>query len=65
MCFVKSLDSLYILLSRLPHDVKCDLDRCDYMFEDVFTLAKHKKEVHLVGCLLQEECEACGEVGVD
>ena len=37
---------------------------CDYKFEDVFTLAKHKKEVHMVGCMLQDKCDACGEVCV-
>ena len=47
---------------RLSHDVKCDLKDCDYMFEDLSTLAKHKKEVHMVGCKLQHKCEACGEV---
>ena len=51
-----------VLSSRLSHDVKCDLKDCDYMFEDLSTLAKHKKEVHMVGCKLQHKCEACEEV---
>ena len=49
---------------RLAHDVKCDVLGCDYIFEDVTTLAKHRKEVHMVGCMLQDKCEACGEVCV-
>ena len=35
------------------------------MFEDVSTLAKHRKEVHMVGCMLQDKCDACGEVGLN
>ena len=54
-----------IMMFRLVHDVECDLLGCDYKFEDVSTLAKHKKEVHMVGCMLQEMCEACGEVCVN
>ena len=53
-----------MMLVRLAHDVKCDLVGCDYMFEDASTLAKHKKEVHMVGGKLQHKCEACGEVCV-
>ena len=52
-------------LFRLSHDVKCDMLGCDYIFEDVSTLAKHRKEVHMVGCMLQDKCDACGEVGLN
>ena len=58
------LDIGFILTFRLPHNVKCDRTECDYIFEDVMPLAKHMKEVHMVGCLLQDKCEACEEVCV-